>query len=111
MQCSFGNSRSTAVGQLYHGRSEDYKRNPAVAHYDYCNAYRKAHHDWMTRMHRLRRTPENAVQMVEELISGRKTNLEETSSKTNTHNRWNDIRSGFLQGDSSSPVEIPAASF
>ena len=91
-----------------------HKRNLAVAYYDYQKAYDKVHHDWMTTVYRWMGFPEKVVRVIEHLMSGWKTRLEVLSGQTKETSRWIDIKRGFLQGDSFSPVgfcltEVPVA--
>jgi len=81
-----------------------YKRNLAVAYYDYQKAYDKVHHDWMTKVYRWMGFPERVIRIIECMMSGWKTKLEVNSGRTKETSRWIEIKRGFLQGDSFSPV-------
>ena len=90
------------------------KRNLAVAYYDYQKAYDKVHHDWMTTVYRWMGFPDRVIQVVEHLMKGWRTKLEVMARGTRETSRWIEIKRGFLQGDSFSPVgfcltEVPVA--
>ena len=92
----------------------NYKRSLAVAYYDYQKAYDKVHHDWMTTVYKWMGFPQGVVRVIEHLMSGWRTKLEVRTENGKEMSRWIDIKRGFLQGDSFSPVgfcltEIPVA--
>ena len=88
----------------------NHQRNLAVAFYDYQKAYDMVRHDWMIRVYQWMGVPERAVNV--KLMEGWKTRLEVTEDEKILTSRKINIRKGFLQGDSYSPVgfcltEIP----
>ena len=87
-------------------------RNLAVAYYDYKKAYDKVHHDWMLRVYQWIGIPIKVIELLQKLMSKWKTRLEITYKGEKIKSRWIEIKCGFLQGDSYSPVgfclsEIP----
>ena len=91
-----------------------YHRNLAVAYYDYKKAYDKVHHDWMIRVYEWIGIPAVVISLLRELMNKWKTRLELWKDGEKCVSRWIDIKCGFLQGDSYSPVgfcitEIPIA--
>ena len=88
------------------------QRNLAVAFYDYQKAYDMVRHDWMLRVYRWMGVPEEIVKVLIKLMDGWKTRLEVTDDGKIRRSRMIEIKRGFLQGDSYSPVgfcltEIP----
>ena len=93
-----------------------HKRNLAVAYYDYRKAYDMVHHDWMLRVYEWMGIPKSVCKVIEQLMVRWKTRLEVfgQGKKKKVISRWIEIKRGFLQGDSYSPVgfcltEIPIA--
>ena len=91
-----------------------YKRNLAVAYYDYRKAYDMVHHDCMLRVYEWMGIPKSVCKVIEQLIVRWKTRLEVFDQGKKVVSRWIEIKRGFLQGDSYSPVgfcltEIPIA--
>jgi hypothetical protein len=91
-----------------------YHRDLAVAYYDYQKAYDKVHHDWVLRVFEWIGVPATIRAIVEHMMSHWRTRLEVRVGAQKTVSRWIDIRRGFLQGDSFSPVgfcltEIPVS--
>ena len=91
-----------------------YHRNLAVAYYDYKKAYDKVHHDWMIRVYEWIGIPAVIISVLKALMNKWKTRLELWKDGEKCVSRWIDIKCGFLQGDSYSPVgfcitEIPIA--
>ena len=82
----------------------EHHRNLAVAFYDYTKAYDKVHHDWMLRVYRWMRIPEDVIKVIERLMQNWKTTLEVNIDGRKMTSRWMQISCGFLQGDSYSPV-------
>ena len=87
-------------------------RNLIVAFYDYKKAYDKVHHDWMLHVYEWITTPKEVIELIYQLMSKWKTRLEIWNEGDTVTSRWIEILSGFLQGDSYSPVgfcisEIP----
>lgn len=82
----------------------EHRRNLAVAFYDYTKAYDKVHHDWMLRVYRWMRIPEDVIKVIERLMQNWKTKLEVNIDGRKMTSRWIQISCGFLQGDSYSPV-------
>ena len=80
------------------------KRNLAVAFYDYQKAYDMVRHDWMIRVYQWMGVPEKVVNVIVKLMEGWKTRLEVTEDGKVLTSRKINIRKGFLQGDSYSPV-------
>ena len=60
----------------------------------------------MTIIYRQMGFSEKVVQVIERLMCGWKTRLEVTAEGNKETSRWINIRRGFLQGDSFSPVEF-----
>ena len=90
----------------------NHQRNLAVAFYDYQKAYDMVRHGWMIRLYQWMGVPEKAVIAIVKLMEGWKTRLEVTEDGKVLTSRKINIRKGFLQGDSYSPVgfcltEIP----
>ena len=84
---------------------KQYRRNLAVAFYDYKKAYDKAHHDWMLRVYEWIGIPKEVIKLICQLMSKWKTRLEIwNEGEKVTISRWIEIQCGFLQGDSYSPV-------
>ena len=91
-----------------------HKRNLAVAYYDYRKAYDMVHHDWMLRVYEWMGIPKSVCKVIEQLMVRWKTRLEVFDQGKKVVSRWIEIKRGFLQGDSYSPVgfcltEIPIA--
>ena len=91
-----------------------YHRNLAVAFYDYQKGFDKVHHDWMVRVYEWIGIPTAVISLLRELMNKWKTRLELWKDGEKCVSRWIDIKCGFLQGDSHSPVgfcitEIPIA--
>ena len=91
-----------------------HKRNLAVAYYDYRKAYDMVHHDWMLRVYEWMGIPKAICKVIEQLIKRWKTRLKVFDQGKKVFSRWIEIKRGFLQGDSYSPVgfcltEIPIA--
>ena len=80
------------------------QRNLAVAFYDYQKAYDMVRHDWMIRVYQWMGVQEKVVNVIIKLMEGRKTRLEVTEDGKVLISRKINIRKGFLQGDSYSPV-------
>ena len=80
------------------------QRNLAVAFYDYQKAYDMVRRDWMTRVYHSMVVPEKVVNVIVKLMEGWKTRLELTEDGKVLTNVKINIRKGFLQGDSYSPV-------
>ena len=80
---------------------KQYHRNLAVTFYDYKKAYDKVHHDWMIRVYEWIK---QLIQLIEQLMSKWKTQLEVWNDGEKMMSRWIDISCGFLQGDSYSLV-------
>ena len=80
------------------------QRNLAVAFYDYQKAYDMVRHDWMIRVYQWMGVPEKVVNVIVKLMEGWKTRLEVTEDGKVLTSRKINIRKGFLQGDSYSPV-------
>ena len=80
------------------------QRNLAVAFYDYQKAYDMVRHDWMIRVYQWMGVPEKVVNVIVKLMEGWKTRLEVTEDGKVLASRKINIRKGFLQGDSYSPV-------
>ena len=88
------------------------QRNLAVAFYDYQKAYDMVRHDWMIRVYQWMGVPQTVANVIVKLMEGWKTRLEVTEDGKVLASRKINIRKGFLQGDSYSPVgfcltEIP----
>ena len=88
------------------------QRNSAVAFYDYQKAYEMVQHSRMTRVYQWMGVPEKVVNVIVKLMERWKTRLEVTEDGKVLTSRKINIRKGFLQGDSYSPVgfcltEIP----
>ena len=81
-----------------------YQRNVGVAYYDYKKAYDKVHHDWMLRVHNWIGIPGHVIRLLSELMGKWKTRLEIWSDGKKKVSRWIEIKCGFIQGDSYSPV-------
>ena len=64
----------------------------------------KVHHDWMLRVYRWMRIPEDVIKVIERLMQNWKTRLEVNTDGRKMTSRWIQILCGFLQGDSYSPV-------
>ena len=91
-----------------------HKRNLAVAYYDYRKAYDMVHHDWMLRVYEWMGIPKSVCKVIEQLMVRWKTRLEVFDQGKKVVSRWIEIKRGFQQGDSCSPVgfcltEIPIA--
>ena len=91
-----------------------HKRNLAVAYYDYRKAYDMVQHDWMLRVYEWMGIPKSVCKVIEQLMVRWKTRLEVFDQGKKVVSRWIEIKRGFLQGDSYSPVgfcltEIPVA--
>ena len=89
-------------------------RNLAVAFYDYQKAYDMVRHDWMVKVYRWMGIPVKVVKVLKVLMGRWRTRLEVNDSGEMKVSRWIDIKKGFLQGDSYSPVgfcltEVPIA--
>ena len=82
------------------------QRNLAVAFYDYQKAYDMVQHDRMTRVYQWMGVPEKVVNVIVKLMEGWKTRLEVTEDGKVLTSRKINIRKGFLQGDSDSPVRF-----
>ena len=80
------------------------QRNLAASFYDYQKAYDMVSHDWMTRVYQWMEVPEKVVNVIIKLMEGWKTRLEVTEDGKVLTSRKINIRKGFLQGDSHSPV-------
>ena len=80
------------------------KRDLAVAFYDYQKAYDMVRHDWMKRVYRWMGIPEKVLMVLEKVMNGWKTRLEVWDKGEIKVSRWINIKKGFLQGDSYSPV-------
>ena len=94
------------------GEVKDYHRNLAVAYYDYQKAYDMVHHDWMLRVYDWMGIPEKICKVIKKLMNGWKTRLEVKTNKEVLLSRWINIKKGFLQEDTYSPIgfcltEIP----
>ena len=86
------------------GEVTSHKRNLAVAFYDYQKAYDMVRHDWMLRVYKWMGFPKVLCNVIEELMKRWKTRLELNTRKKTITSRWIEIKKGFLQGDSFSPV-------
>ena len=91
-----------------------HKRNLAVAYYDYRKAYDMVHHDWMLRVYEWVGIPKSVCKVIKQLMVRWKTRFEVFDQGKKVVSRWIEIKRGFLQGDSYSPVgfcltEIPIA--
>jgi hypothetical protein len=89
-------------------------RNLAVAYYDYQKAYDMVRHDWMLKVYKWMKLPSNIIRVLTDIMSKWMTRLEVSHGGNIMVSRWINIRKGFLQGDSYSPVgfcltEIPVA--
>ena len=89
-------------------------RNLAVAFYDYQKAYDMVRHDWMVKVYRWMGIPAKVVTVLKVIMGRWRTRLEVNDSGEMKVSRWIDIKKGFLQGDSYSPVgfcltEVPIA--
>ena len=83
------------------------EKNLAVAFYDsFQKAYDMVRHDWMTRVYQWMGVPDKVVNVIVKLMEGRKTRLEVTEDGKVLTSRKINIRKGFLQGDSYSPVGL-----
>ena len=82
----------------------EHKRNLAVAFYDYRKAYDRVHHDWMLMVYKWMGVPEKVLGLIRVMLGRWKTRLEVNIGECRAQSRWIDIRCGFLQGDSFSPV-------
>ena len=80
------------------------QRNLAVAFYGYQEAYDTVRHNWMTRAYQWIEVPEKVVNVIVKLMEGWKTKLEVTEDGKVLTSRKINIRKGFLQGESYSPV-------
>ena len=80
------------------------QRNLAVAFCDYQKASDMVRHGWMTKVCQWTGVPEKAVNVIVKVMEGWKTRLEVTEGGKILTNRKINIRKGFLQGDSYSPV-------
>ena len=72
------------------------------------------HHDWMLRVYEWMGIPKSVCRVIEQLMIRWKTRLEVSDQCKKVYSRWIEIKRGFLQGDSYSPVgfcltEIPIA--
>ena len=90
------------------------QRNLAVAFYDHQKAYDMARHDWMIRVYRWMKVPENVINVITKLMEGWKTKLEVMENGKTVTSRMINFKKGFLQGDNYSPVgfcltEVPVA--
>ena len=87
----------------------------AVAFYDYQKAYDMVRHDWMMRVYSWMGVPQKVLHVIREIMKGWKTRLEvKDDGNIKVSSRWINIRKGFLQGDSYSPMgfcltEVPVA--
>lgn len=79
-------------------------RNLAVAYYDYQKAYDMVRHDWILKVYGWMGVPENVCRLVENLMKKWMIKLEIRVDGEKRMSRWINIRTGFLQGDSYSPV-------
>ena len=61
-------------------------------------------HDWMTKVCQWTGVPEKVVNVIVKVMEGWRTRLEVTEDGKILTNRKINIRKGFLQGDSYSPV-------
>ena len=91
---------------------KQYHRNLAVAFYGYKKAYDKVAHDWMLRVYKWIGIPDEVITLILSLMELWRTRFEIWSEGEKMTSRWFRISSGFLQGDSYSPVgfcisEIP----
>ena len=50
--------------------TREYKRNLAVAYYDYQKAYDKVHHDWMIMVYNWMGYPKKVIQLIEHIMKG-----------------------------------------
>ena len=66
--------------------------------------YDVVRHDCITRVYQWIRVPEKVVHVIVKLMEGWKTSLEVTEDRKVLASRKMNIRKGFLQGDSYSPV-------
>ena len=71
-------------------------------------------HDWMKRVYRWMGTPDKAVKVLKVMMERWRTRLEVNDGGNTIVRRWIDIKRGFRQGDSYSPVgfcstEVPIA--
>ena len=80
------------------------QQNLAVAFYDYQKAYDMVRNDWMIRVYRWMKIPENVINIITKLMEGRKTKLEVTENGKTVTSRTINVKKGFLQGDSYLPV-------
>ena len=69
-------------------------------------------HDWMMRVYRWAGIPEKECKLISQLMDGWKVRFEVIDGGNKITSRWIDIKKGFLQGDTFSPVgfcctEIP----
>jgi len=92
----------------------EHKRNLAVAYYDYQKAYDKVHHDWMLKVYNWMGYPQKVIDVIATLMGKWWTRLEVNRNGIKERSRWIEIKRGFLQGDSFSPVgfcltEVPVA--
>lgn len=92
----------------------NHKRNLAVAYYDYQKAYDRVHHEWMLKVYNWMGFPEKVVGLINQVMKTWKTKLEVSIDGKKVTSRLIDIKRGFLQGDSFSPVgfcltEVPIA--
>ena len=79
-------------------------RNLVVAFYDYQKAYDMVRHDWMVKVYRWMGIPAKVVTELKVIMGRWRTRLEVNDSGEMKVSRWIDIKKGFLQGDSYSPV-------
>ena len=79
-------------------------RNLALAIYDYKKAYDKVHHDWMLRVYSWMGLPANVISLLRQVMRYWNTRFEIWNEGGKKVSRWINIRCGFLQGDSYSPV-------
>ena len=97
------------------GEVKESHKNLAVAYYacyDYQKAHDMVHHDWMLRVYDWMGIPEKICKVIKKLMNGWKTRLEVKTNKEVLLSRWINIKKGFLQGDTYSPIgfcltEIP----
>ena len=80
------------------------QRNLALAFYDYQKACNVVKHDWMTSVYQWMGVPEKVISVIFKLMEGWNTRMEVTEDGKVLTSRKINIRKGFLQGDSCSPV-------
>ena len=62
------------------------------------------HHDWMLRVYEWMEIPKSVCKVIEQLMMRWRTRLEVFDQGKKVVSRWIEIKGGFLQGDSYSPV-------